>query len=545
MATPTRADRPITPTGDVLERPHSRHAWLLLAGILDVVWIFNLLTLLRYPGPSADEADVVEQALQFVRAGQLPGSGRSNQIETLGRLWTDHVVLAPWLQSLAVNWLGLGLYSMRVVSLASGIGLLVAVYAIALRLHGPKTALLAVLLTAFSTGFLTASHLALLDSMVAWFGYGAIALASLNRTSTLRLTTCLAGLAAACAFSVDPSGIIYLPSVLVVIVFVPASSSRRDRTRWLATGFLAGVCGLLIAPLITWLEAGSGPTFTSLAAGTLAGVSPGAWPRAVVGNAAGLVAITNARVPLVVAALAALSLGQSSIGRSPPILSITLFATLFTGYVILHPTGSATGQILVTPYADLLVAYLLVRLPARFAWISRRSAPRARSTSLPRDVGPEWQRRVLAGLAWLLAVASIAWSLAPLRRNAMADFETTAYWVQEQVPPGSVVVADKVLWFALPNQTFVAWQDLEGTTRADPTVTVEEELQSRRPDYVIVGLTTAPFSEDAVSADGSKDTPGSGRDAAIYSLLARYGHQVAEIHAGSLGNVRAYRLSWP
>src|SRR6185437_12762027 len=134
----------MTATVGVVERKPVRHAWLMLAALLDLIWIFNLFTLLRYPGPSADEADVVERALRFVRASQLLESGRSSPIESLGSLWTDHAILSPWIQSLAVDWLGLGLYSMRVVSLACGIVLLVAVYATALRLHGSSAAILAV-----------------------------------------------------------------------------------------------------------------------------------------------------------------------------------------------------------------------------------------------------------------------------------------------------------------------------------------------------------------------------------------------------------------
>ncbi len=553
-----------TPT-ECLESRHRRHVWLLLAGVLDGLWVFNLLTLVRYPAPTADEADIVGHALQFVRGGELGGFGTALSSESAGRFWTEHWLLAPWLQALFVRWLGLSLYSMRVVSLVCGIVLLVAVFTIAHRLHGPRAGFLSVVLVAFSSEFLIASHLALVDIMVAAFGYGAVALAVASATSTRRLTALLAGLSAACATSIDPSGIIFVPAALLALTIASFATDWSRRACWLLIGFAAAALNLIVIPMVVWHRLGMGTASGSTWASLFAGLSLGSSLSAAAENVAWFGIVSNARTPLIIAAIGLLLWSAPRGLRTGRAFLPALFALLFFGYLIVHPGESATGEIFVSPAADLLVAILLVRGLDELRAHSSRLAKRPADPTLPRhERTPAWRkprtsgqvalafpgfgaprsRAILAGVAWLLAATSIIWSMLPLRTDEMGDFVKTAEWIQAQVPPNSRLVGDRALWFAFPDQSFVAWQDLESTAGVDQPGPLEDEVQSRRPDYIVVGLTRSPLVSESFPVYGSRDQGQRDRIAAVNALASRFAIQVEEFHTDSLGTVRAYRMDW-
>ena len=439
LAIPRSEEPSVRPDGVGPRSGARRHAWLALAGLLDVVWIFNLLTLLRYPAPLADEAFAVRRALALAQMESIWGPLRSGLAGSAGGYVTRAPVLGAWFQSVAIRAVGLSLYSTRLVSLVFGLVLLVAIYAIGARVHGARVGFLSVVLVSLSGPFLLSTHLAQYDVMVAACGFGAVALYLWDDESGLPVRSVLAGFAVVLAAAVEPTGISYCLAIGALIAsdgVHAVLTSRRCR------GFVGGasVSGLVFAavrlpsPPQTFVTApplALGPT----AAATLPVVD--LFARSLLDTGRLLLDALQVAAPLAVAAVVVCVVRRSAADRT----LLTLVVALLLGSTVFVPWQPRVAAILLAPGADVLVAALLVD-HGRISVQSLRRAPRLR-------LG-------LATGAWMLALLSTIYGLAPLRHDALADYLATARQIQREAPPGDVVHVAPSFWFAFPRQSFAA-----------------------------------------------------------------------------------------
>jgi len=109
--------------------------------------------------------------------------------------WTFHPLIPTWLHALFIYVFGLDLAGVRLASLFCGIGLLIAVFSLSYQLSScSRSALLALVLLAFSYSFALSARVVRYDIIVAMFGFAAISVFWAASARQSFLSSMLAGI---------------------------------------------------------------------------------------------------------------------------------------------------------------------------------------------------------------------------------------------------------------------------------------------------------------------------------------------------------------
>lgn len=513
--------------------------WAALVVWLAVSTILHGATLLRYPSPFLDEANLGSSAWGVLHTGWAFGPLQAGVLSKLEGHWTYFPLLGSWLQSIPVHVVGFGLLPLRLTSLLFGVGLLVALYVIATSLYDRATGLTAVVVTTLSSAFLYSSHIGRHDIIVAALGYAAVALYLTDRSTRLSRRSVLSGLAVGLAFEIHPNAALFGPAVILLYLLDHGLATIRLPRFW---GFVGGVAvGLMawaalhVAQYPATFSAITSLAFASSKTPPLLSADPGivaqslldtlllaVWPLKLDVPAVFVFPGTY-RAVLLVWALASLTIRRSRSDTK----ALVLFGSLFVCLVALIQWKPPFYAVLLSPAGDLAIAALL--RPAM--------GSRIRQAILPRVCR-------MGCVALLEFGVLLYWLFPVITQDAIADYRATASGIQSVVEPGSVLMGDHTFWLEWPHQRFVAFYELTYFPRYAPGSSLEDTFREYRPDYFV----SSPFLEQFVTDDTSDFVPWakilaiSKRD--LDDFLERRAQLAGEVETSTYGKVKVYRIDW-
>ncbi len=519
---------------DAIRRGRDWRGWAPCPLLLVAIAALNLFSLLRTPAPFVDDAWFASRAWALIHTGRAFSTLDMGVSSYFPGAWTTIPWLGTWLQAIAMRAFGLSLWSIRLGSLAFGLILLLAVYAIAKRLGGRRLAVLAVLSTSTSTAFLLSSHLGRPDVLVAAFGFCAIALYVTDGSSTWSLKSVLSGLVATLAVEIHPNGMVYVPTILALYLLNLRDSLLRARRLY---GFLLGAAAGAVFYVVvhvlpyphTFLSLNGliyGPTHTP----PVLVPNPGLWLQSLNDTLVQAAAQSGLRLALMAAALLSLLRRRAKTDMT----TAGLWVALTLAFAELVRNKHPFYAILASPASDLLVAVWLEKLIIDAAAIAARKQAFAR-------VG----FALLTTATVMLFTISTAESLAVILHDPSADFQTALRGVQDAIPPGVTVMGPQTYWFARPDQVYLSWEQLVYYRRWVPGSDIADALQALHPGYLIIDRDMQSFA----IADKETQLSGYGRNLWLPKLeldafLAERGTLVRVIRTPTFGSIRIYRISW-
>ncbi len=514
------------------ELTRDRRYWLALAVVLSAVMGFHLFSLLRTPPPFVDEAWRASRAWSLIHTGRPFGTLEAGVFDRYDGYWTFFPWLETWFLALSIRALGLSLFAVRLVSLAFGLVLLIAVGAIAKSLGGRRLGLVAVLLVALSNAFLLSAHVGRQDVIVAAFGFTAIALHVTDRARTLSLQSLLSGLIAGLAFEIHPNGMIYAVPIVALYLLDLGWAVVRSRRFW---GFVAGVAlglacyvALHILPYPQTYAALTRLGYSATHTPPLLIADPRVWAESLGYVLLLLVLTCDLRMALVVVGAVALLRTRTAANRK----LLVLLGALILAFTALIRSKPDYYAILISPAADLVAAALLVELWRRGmeAW---QAGPRSRLVF-----------GVLSVLVGGLLVAGGVRGMASALNNPMDDYRTAVERVRQAIPADRSVMASQTYWFGMPDQRYLSWDQLVYYQRYAPGSTLEDALREFHPDYFILDSFMERFIVEDPDRLASYYRSLSLPKADLDRFLGRQAQLVSEFRSQTFGRVRIYRIGW-
>jgi hypothetical protein len=496
--------------------------WLVLSLLFGVAVIHGW-SLMRFPPPFVDEGWLASRAWAFIHTGRAFGPLDAGVFDRFQGYWTFYPWLSTFLQSLGLRLAGTpGLLPVRMMSLAFGLLLLGAIYAIANRLYGWEFGLLSVFLVSVSWSFSYSAHLARADVIAAALGFAAIALHINSRPSRWWMSL-LSGLCVGLAFEVHPHSAIYGLAIVALHFLDWHWSMFRERCFW---SFVGGVSlGFVFYAVLHILPYPQ----TYLALNNLifapTHIPPILAPRSIVPSAVDmgqlLFRFYSLLTPLIVWAVVVLLKERSRNARALIVLSGVLVGAV----VLLIRNKGNYYAIMFTPAIDLVVAALLLEV-GRQPW-----------RGLPGD----YLRR---GLAWGSCFAAVALNLFLLSRFDFGEiYQTVQSRVNQSVQPGDLIMGPQTYWFGLYDHAYRSWHELVWYQRYAPNSTVEDALRELHPDILIIDDSWDYFITDEPGNTLYSQHLIVSRTA-MESFLHYYAHLVDEFDGGCYGQVQVYRVDW-
>jgi 4-amino-4-deoxy-L-arabinose transferase-like glycosyltransferase len=506
-------------------RARPAFARLLMAGAALAVLGLHLFSLTRTPPAFNDEAWFTSHAWGLLQTGRPFGPLDRGVFEELDGHWSYFSWLHAGLVAPLVFLFGPSLVAGRLTALLFGLLLLAAVWAIARRLDGKATALVAVGLVALSNAFRYSSHLGRPDIVVAALGFGAIALCLGDADRRRPLRSLLAGLAIGLGFEMHPNALLYGPVVVALLALDHGPRLLASRRLWAFAGG-AGLGLLVFAGLHLVRHAETYLAIVRLTFGTTKTpplLDPGLWARSAAETVVMLLVWNVILTPLLLAG--AIVLARRGDGGARRLLAT--LAVLVAGFLALVSYKPGYYAILITPAAELVLAAFLVEC-AR--WWRRGGAI----------------RRLPAAAAWgATAIAIGAFGLAPLSGNMLDDYQASTAALRRALPAGSVVMGEPKYWFGLTDYPYFAWQQLTYYRAYDRGSSLETAIGYHRPDYLLV---------DAEMDWQITDEPGRLEPWAQLQhlpkiewegFLRRRATLTAVVPSSLYGEIRVYRIRWP
>ena len=493
---------------------------LLVAGLL-----FHSFALLRFPPPFVDEPWFASRAWALIQIGRPVGSLDSGVVERFSGYWTAFPFFLPWVQSLAMRALGLSLFSTRVTSLVFGLFLLVAVYVIANRLYGHRTALLSALLVSVSQSFLASSHLGRPDVIVSALGWTAIALYLVDASAGFSLKAVCSGLLIVLAFDAHMNAVLYGFVIGVLYLVDLRLAVVRSRRFWsFAVGVAVGLgvyAWIHILPYPETYYALTSPSITGWRPPPLLTMDAGVWLSSAVDTIFLLVWSNGPDAVIVVGTAFALLRRRTASDRR----LLAIFAVLFVVMTLLIRYKLQFYGIIISPAVDIMVAFLLVRMASR-TW--------------------DGSIRAFLGSALVvgLVVASVFVNLRSVVYDPMPDYTATLDAIRQVVPAGAIVLGTQTYWYGLPDHRYLSPETLTGYQQFTPGASLADALSALRPDFLILD-----HHSDQFTAYSREDLPEYFRfvyldKTELDSFLAKRGSLATAIYTPTFGDVRVYKIDW-
>lgn len=489
--------------------------------LIVTVGIVHLATLLRFIEPQHDDAWFVSRALALIKTGHTFGQvdvgvldnfeGHSNYFWYVGTL----------IHSLFVRVLGANLFSVRFTSLLFGLLLLWIIYAIGVRFYSPRVGLLAVLSGAFSLSFIYSSHVGRQDIMVAVFGFGAIALYLYQDNTAFTFKSFLSGLLVGITLDIHPTGIIYWPAIIALLLVDYRLSALRLGRTW--AFILGATCGVLYFVTIHILP--NPETYFAISRiqqGSYISSPPilSAKLSVLYYSFSNLVSLIN--LPIFILAISALAILLRRSGRSDRQLT-TIFVALFVTLIAVVPVKPIYYGILIAPVIWLILAAGADYLLPQLNWRSSRK-------TIVRTV-------VVLEVLFALNITN----LPMLVDDHHGDYEAALQLVRQTVPAGKAIIGEQTYWLARPDQPYYVWEQFAYYRRYYPETTVVDAIEGLHPDYVIMdGLSDNFLSDDQGLMYHNDIVPRS----EMLAFLSNHTTLVAESRNDTYGDIRVYRINW-
>ncbi|MBF6612639.1 MAG: glycosyltransferase family 39 protein [Chloroflexi bacterium] len=518
----------IQPTLGVLETPKLRlgslwRTWGAISTLLTAIALFNLVFLMRFPAPFVDEGWNASRAWALIRTGRAFGTLDAGVFQNYDGYWTYFPWLAAWIHSLFMRLFGAELFSLRVASLFFGIVLLASVYSISNRLYGSRVGLFAVILLSFSESFLLSSHLGRHDIIIAAFGFGAVALYVTDDAKGFSLKSVMCGLAVGLTLDIHFNGLIFGPAIGALYLLDNGWRLLRNKRFW---GFVLGAGAGLLFFVVMQVLPYPKSYFAIASLGNGSRVSPPIFtldPALWLGSIYDTLTLFGFPLLILVAmAFAALVYRHSTSDKR----LLVLFAALLLTFALVIRNKVGWYVIDISPALYLVVGAFLGKISEQ-PW-------RAPLFVFAR-----------ACFAFALALATVALALMPvLTQNSNDDYQAALALIKRDIPPQSKVTGPQTYWFALPDASYLSWDDLAYRQRYYPGSTLEDAFRAVRPDYFIMDGWLDYFVTDDPARLAQSNSNTLLSKAALQSFLARYASRIDEIQLKTFGDLRIYKINW-
>ncbi len=500
-----------------------RRLWLL---VFAAIFLFHLLTLMRYPPPFVDEGSLVSRAWAFKSTGHQVGMLDSGLGEQFAGFWTLNQWLITALQSLVLRFFAQPeLLPMRILSLIEGFGLLAVTYWTAARLSGKPVALISTLLLAVSRIFIHTAHMARYDILATFLGYSALALVVNDRRSRLWVGL-IAGVLAGLAVETHLNSLIFLPAIGVYLLIEYRGRVFRKPGAW---GFVIGTAigaviflSLHILPYPDTYFKVNALLFSKTQAPP---ILSGNLSRILEGfTDAGFLLLLGSGPMLLLGALAVPLLVRRKTSSGWELLAINI--AFWLGAALLFPNSMGHYAIYLAPGFMWLVADFLVDFFHR-PWQSKL-----------------WNYAYFAMVLGVVA-GSLALTVELLIPNGYESYQRAQTQINGTVLPGDKVIGPQVYWLGLYNHQYYSWELLFMYSRFYKGKTLEDAVEYFRPDILILDGNNQPYISDNVDpGDRWYDYRVSRKE--LFDYLDRHAQRVSlpeEVtYYGS--PVLVYRLIW-
>jgi 4-amino-4-deoxy-L-arabinose transferase-like glycosyltransferase len=487
--------------------------------VLCLVLTWHAWTLHKIPEPFVDEAWFGDRAWSLVQSGVPYGTLDHGGLDRYAGSALFYPLLPVVVQGTALAIAGEpSLAALRLVSLAFGIGLLLAVWITVASYYDEHTAFGAAVVLALSQSFLVSSHWARYDVMAAALGFAGMAMFAWGQRQG-RSTGALAGFTAGLAVEFHPFSLV----IAMSLFFLAAVEHWRDATgrRKMAQLICGLAAGLAVYPIIHILpEPRTYYELTRIIYGpshvpTLGDLWQG------VGQTARLCADMFYGAPWVVF-MATLTLAISADRRN------RLFAVV--------------NVVLCVAFA------VLVRNKLLYYAILFAPACAMTCAVAGRHVVTQWRSRFAVGTVVSLSVGVVLiGNVSPLlwlRTDFPGDLATSNRALAAVLRPSDRIMGTQTYWFAFHDHSYFSWEQLIYLTRERPGSSVTDGLQTMRPDVFIRDRHLDQFIRDD-AGDSTYTRVLRLPKTELEVWLAKNSSLILDLEAGAYGRVRAYRISWP
>jgi len=483
--------------------------------MLAFVALFHFATLERYPPPFVDEGWFGSRAWAFRSTHQAFGPLDRGVFDRFPGYWTYFPWIPTFIQSL--TYVGRdqpGLLPLRVLSVLFGLILLAALFFIAKRLAGAKSALLAVFLISFSRSFLYSAHLARHDIIVAALGFSAIALA-LSTTASRLWPHFVAGLAVGAAFEVHPYGCLYGPIPIVLYLVRDRGKALKGWPFWMFTlGLLTGIAVFVLLHIArypqTWLS-------ISKIAGSQTHRPPLlSWSIVVLYESLqGIVRLAFYLSPFLVPIAAAALIYLVFRRRLKERLLLTLLLSFALLPALILKNKFIYYAILFVPVVEVFTAYLFFRI----------------------------KHVLFRVLLAMLMIGSVVYGLRSLANDQTRNYNLVNAELSRFIKPGESVMGNQLWWFALPDSSWHSWEELYYFRQWRKGATLEDAFLEFRPRILIVDAQLSFFIRQNASPD-SYIGQLSLSATELNAILRKYARTRAEFDGGYYGKIQLIEFDW-
>lgn len=445
-----------------LNTPHSRF-WLLFAGLACI----HLLTLMRYPPPFVDEGWMASRVWGLLQTGKNFGSLDEGVAQQFPGYWTYLPILPPLFFVLGLHWSAEpSLLAGRLMSLLSGLFVLWVQYKIILRYHGQKVALWSLILFGLSPIFFYSSHIMREDMLCAALGYLSLWM-YVSDTPPRWWKMFLAGVILMAAFEAHPNSSIFIPVILILLLFDYGKKMLAMPALWFyAGGLLAG------AVVYYWLHLRSYPqTFFSLYRIVLSDsrIPPIAsfdftilWQSF---TQMGLFLFTAVVFILFLSLVEVVCTIRTSTMRRDRVFLINL--VLWIGAIFFIRNKLFYYSVLFAPALCWLAARYLVRFqqqPWRFLF---------------REI-------VKHVLVWGAVTGSVVYAFLLMSSNGWDLYRQAEQHLQSYLQRGEKLLGSQTYWFGLYDHAYISWEELYYYQNFRPGSSVAETFAYYRPDVFLI-----------------------------------------------------------
>jgi Dolichyl-phosphate-mannose-protein mannosyltransferase len=511
-----------SPHGMTLDRVH--RWWPVLGGIafVTIVAALHAWSLLRFPAPFVDEAWFGSRAWALA-SGRTFSSLDHGVIDQFPRAWFFFPLLPNLIYAAALTVAGSpSLLPLRMVSLAAGTLLGVAVWRSARTIGGPRAAWLSVGLLSTSATFILSAHLARYDILAAALAYLGASIYLCRRHGD-RMSMLASALCAGAALEMHPFGAVVLVGLGSAIAY-DTWGRRTDATDIVV--FAGG--GAIVA--VTWVCIHVLPdvsTFVSLNKLIFVPTHAPTEGRSAAEFAAGGVQT-------------AWLLGVMY-GTALPLVGVSLLFALFSADWQLRRSGIMA--------AGATVAFaLLIRNQYRMYLIQLTPALDVCAGVVLSAWWSKWRHypeRILAvsTLSAVLVVHAVASNIQLLRRDMSEVFSVVERRLTRSIRPRDTIIGSQTYWFGLQDHEYYSWEQLVYLRRYRPELSASQALGVLKPTVLI---------RDAHWDQFLRDDPGPTLYQRLLTVprteletwLAQHAEVVDDFDGDHYGRIRVYRLDW-